>query len=446
MPCQTWWKVGCGPRGVSAARQALTAILVTLPGALLPGQPLGAEDWPAWRGPQGTGHSAESRAPLTWSASQSVKWKVPLDGPGNSSPIVVRGRVLITHAPAGTSLRGLRCYDRRTGELLWKHEVPWAEEEKTHQTNPPCSSSPVSDGQRVVAWYGSAGLWCYDLEGKVLWQRDLGRVEHIWGYGSSPVLHGDHVILNFGPGLNAFVVALDKHTGREVWRREFPDQKSETIDEYRGSWSTPVLLPGQGERAGSGDAPGHAGDLVLLSLPQRLWAVDLQTGEDRWSCGGLSNLVYTSPLIGERAVVVMCGYGGPALAVPFGGRGDQTEQVLWRHPRNPQRVGSGVIVGRHLYILNEPGIAWCLDVNSGEKTWEQRLGSGNSWCSMVHAAGRLYITNTAGTTFVLAPDPSACRVLAENPLGELTRASPAFSDGEIFIRTYQHLYCIAAAP
>ena len=180
--------------------------LVPLPA--LPG------DWLAWRGPLGTGISDEKNVPTTWSATENVKWKMPLDGPGNSTPIVVGKLVLITHSPAKSKARGLRAYDRTSGELVWKHEVEYAEKEPTHGTNPFCSASPTSDGERVIAWYGSAGLYCYDLAGNVLWQKDLGKVEHIWGYGSSPVLHENLVIFNYGPGLNAFVVALDKTLGR----------------------------------------------------------------------------------------------------------------------------------------------------------------------------------------------------------------------------------------
>jgi outer membrane protein assembly factor BamB len=389
-----------------------------------------AADWLQWRGPLGTGQADQANPALTWSKTENVKWKVPLDGPGNSSPIVVGQSVFIAHAPAGGPLRGLRSYDRTTGNLLWKHEVQYAAEETTHNTNPFCSPSPVSDGQRVIAWYGSAGLYCYDLAGKVLWHNDLGQVEHIWGFGASPMIYDNQVILNFGPGLNAFVAAFDRQSGVEVWRREFPGQKSEKFDEYRGSWSTPVVHRENGR------------DVLLLSLPERLWAVDPKSGVDLWSCGGLSKLVYTSPLIAGDIVIAMCGYGGPAIAVKSGGSGDQTEKILWTHPKNPQRVGSGVVAGGHIFILNEPGVAWCLDPATGEKKWEERLPGGVSWSSMNHVAGRLYVNNTAGTTFVLEPNADQCKILAENKLGETTRASPAFSNSQIFIRTYQNLYCI----
>lgn len=392
--------------------------------------PIGAEDWRAWRGPLGTGQSNEKGLPTTWSPSENIAWKVPLDGPGNSSPIVVGQKVFLTHSPARSTTRGLNCYDRKSGELLWKHEVEYAEDEPTHDTNPFCSASPVSDGERVIAWYGSAGLFCYDLAGNVQWQKDLGDVRHVWGYGASPIIHDNLVILSFGPGLTSFVAALDKRSGAEVWRKEYPGQKSDKLEEYRGSWSTPVVHR-------FGERP-----LLLLSLPETLRAVDSRTGDDVWTCGGLSKLVYTSPLVAGDTVIAMCGYGGPALAVKGTGKGDVTGQRLWLHPKNPQRVGSGVVVGDHLYILNEPGVAWCLDPQTGEQKWEERLGGGNSWSSMTHADGRIYISNTAGTTFVLDPSPEACKVVAENKLGELIRATPAFSDGQIFIRTYKHLYCI----
>ncbi len=396
--------------------------------------PLQAADWLAWRGPLGTGHSEEQSLPLTWSNTENVKWKVPLDGEGNSSPIVVGGKVFLTHAPKGSSVRGLRCYDRSTGELVWKHEVEYAGKDPSHNTNPQCASSPVSDGQRLIAWYGSAGLVCYDLDGKVLWQKDLGKVEHIWGYGSSPAIHENLVILNFGPGLNAFVAAFDKQSGDEIWRKTFPEQTSKEVGEFRGSWSTPVVATIGGRT------------LLLLSLPSKLYACDPKTGEEIWSCGGLANnLVYTSPLVAGDVVVAMCGYGGPAIAVRAGGTGDVTEtHKLWTHPRNSQRVGSGVVVAGLLYILNENGTFWCLDPQTGERNWETMRLGGRSWSSMTHAAGRLYVSNEAGTTFVLEPSTTEFKLLAENKLDELIRATPAFSDGQIFIRTYKHLYCIEA--
>ena len=395
-----------------------------------------AGDWPAWRGPLGTGVSDEKNVPLTWSKDENIKWKVTLEGPGNSTPIVAGSRVFVSSSPAKTKLRGLICLDRNTGKELWKQQVEAEELEATHATNPYCASSPVTDGKRVYAWHGIAGLHCYDMDGKELWKKDLGKVEHIWGYGSSPVLFKDLLILNFGPGVNAFVVALNKESGDEVWRKEYPQQKSKTEKEYRGSWSTPVIYEEKGQ------------PLMLLSLPQRLFAVDPQTGEEVWSCGGLKDLIYTSPLVAGEAIVTMGGFHSPALGVRSGGKGDVTEtHRLWHHEaRNPQRVGSGVAVGDYVYIMNEPGNTVCLDAKTGETKWEQRVGNtGNNWSSMCYADGRLYIVNRDGVTYVLEPNPQECKILAENDIGrELTRASLAISDGQIFLRTHENLYCIEA--
>lgn len=396
-----------------------------------------AGDWPQWRGPLGTGVSDETGVPVTWSKTENIRWKVPLDGPGNSTPIVLGKRVFLTHAPEKSNLRGIMCFDRNSGEVLWKHQVEYPAHEPTHSTNPYCSSSAVTDGKCVVAWYGSAGVFCYDLDGNILWQKDLGKVEHVWGYGSSPIIVGNLVILNFGPGLNAFVIALDKENGEQVWRKDFPGQTSQTIEEFRGSWSTPVLMK-DGSRF-----------VLLLSLPERLRALDPKNGGEIWHAGGNSKLLYTSPLIAGDAgdiVVAMSGYTGPAIAVRGGGSGDVTEtHRLWLHDmKNPQRVGSGVAVGKHVYILNEPGMAWCLDAETGEKKWEKRLGSKNSWSSMCYVEGRLYVPNMEGLTYVLEANPEECKVLAENDLGEQTRGSLAFSNGQIFQRTYKHLYCIEA--
>jgi outer membrane protein assembly factor BamB len=391
-----------------------------------------AQDWPQWRGPAGIGIAQNQKVPLTWSKTENVKWRVPLDGPGNSTPIVVGNLVLITHAPKDSPIRSLRASDRKTGDLVWKQEVEYAEEEPTHNTNPYCSASPTSDGERVVAWYGSAGLYGYDLQGKQLWHVDTGKVEHIWGFASSPLIYKNLVIQIVGPGLNAYVAAYDKTSGKEVWRKEYPGMVSKKFDEFRGSWSTPVVHREKN------------GDVLLLSLPQRLYAVNPLTGEEVWSCGGLKDLVYTSPIVAENIAVAMGGYGTPALAVETGGKGDVTEtKRLWQHPKNPQRVGSGVIVDGYIYILNEPGIAWCLDLKTGEKQWEQRVERGNSWSSAVLVNGRIYIPSTSGTTFVLEPSPEELKIVAKNELGEMTRGSLALSGGEVFLRTYQALYCIS---
>lgn len=391
-----------------------------------------AGNWPAWRGPLGTGVSDEKNLPVEWSQEKNVAWKVALPGEGNSTPIIWDDKVFVSCASDKGRMRSLICFNKATGEQLWAKTVQYAKAEKTHETNPYCSSSPVTDGERVVVWHGSAGIFCYSLMGEELWQQDLGEFDHIWGNASSPVIYKDLVVLNAGPGMRTFLIAMKKDSGEAVWRRTIADATSEKVDEFRGSWSTPILYQEKGR------------DLMAISMPKFLIAFDPLTGDTVWQSAGLSLLAYTSPLVSDEAIVAMSGYHGPAIAVKPGGTGDVTESHrLWQQEdKNPQRVGSGVLVEGHVYIFNEDGIAWCLDAVTGERKWEKRLG-GRSWSNMTYAEGHIYAINMDGTTYVLEATPAECKVIAENHLDELVRASHALSDGKIFIRTYQHLWCIA---
>jgi outer membrane protein assembly factor BamB len=391
-----------------------------------------AENWPAWRGPDGMGHSREKNPPLKWSATENIRWKAPLPGPGMSSPIVWGDRVFLTQSldPQGHR-RGLLCFDRKDGGFVWQREVAYGEKESTYQSEPHyCSASPVTDGERVVVSFGSAGVACYDFQGKQLWLRDLGKCEQIWGNASSPILYEDLVILNFGPGARTFLIALDRRTGKDVWKQDEPGGLyGEKPSEWVGSWSTPVVLRTK------------ARDELIMPWPDAVKAYAPRTGELLWSCKGNGRLVYASPLATEEVVVSLSGFSGPSMAVRPGGKGDVTEtHRLWRQERSPQRIGSGVLVGDHVYILNHVGTVQCIEWRTGKSLWEERVGAG-AWGSMVHADGRLYVTNQRGETLVLAAKPQL-EVLSRNPLGERSQSSPAFSDGDLFIRTYGHLWCI----
>lgn len=397
---------------------------------------LTATDWPTWRGPL-VGAPQHTGVPVTWSATDNVKWKTALDLPGNSSPIVVADRVFITAGTADGARRALVAFDAETGIHLWTKSREAKPKELTHETNPYGASSPVSDGERVYVWHGSAGAAAYDVDGKELWTVDLGEFKHIWGYASSPVVVDGKVILSCGPGIKAFLIALDAKTGEQVWRRDLPEAQSKDEKEFKGSWSTPTVLPA---------AEGEAAAQVLLSLPGELRSFNAANGNDVWTCKGLGPLAYTSPLLSAHKppiAVAMSGYHGAALACRVGGTGDITADArLWLHDQmNPQRVGSGTIVGDHVYILNENGIAWCLELATGKKVWEQRISS-PSWSTMMHVDGRLYVSNMQGETLVLKPNPEKCEVIATNKVdGELTRASLAFAGKRIYQRTYKHLYC-----
>lgn len=391
--------------------------------------PAWADNWPAWRGPTGQGHCAETNLPLKWSTTENVKWKVAMPAPGNSTPVIWETRIFITQSNKECTKRGLMCLDRADGKLLWKHEIDYAAKE-TGVAPPyyPCAASPVTDGHHIVVSYGSAGMYCYDFSGKVLWKRDdLGKWSHTYGNASSPVLHGDRAILWCGPDAKQTrLLAVHKKTGVTLWEHR----------EEHGSWSTPLIVRVDGQ------------DELLLSMPEGLKGFDPTTGKLLWRCDGLTRLVYNSPLFaphpsGKGGVgVAMSGYGGAALAVKVGGSGDITNDRLWHHPRNTQRVGSGVIVGEHLYILEANGVPHCYELLSGQQVWKTspRLGE-VSWSSMVAAAGRLYVLTQDGTTHVLAANPTY-QLLASNSLGEYTNSSLAVSNGELFVRTWEHLWCI----
>lgn len=393
--------------------------------------PLSAADWLQWRGNSGNGVSSEKNLPREWAADRNIAWKVSLPGEGNSTPIIVGDQVFITCPTDGGKKRHLIAYDKKSGKENWRATVDFPDEEVTHATNPQCSGSPVSDGKVVVVWHGSAGLHCYKLTGEKLWSAELGKFEHIWGVGSSPVIFEDNVILSAGPGLTAFVASYKLLDGTETWRKEFEGAKSTKPDEFRGSWATPVVYSVQGKPT------------LFLGLPQKFYALDPKTGDEIWSATGLSDLVYTSALVNDQYAVAMCGYTGPALAIKHGGQGDVSEShKAWlTTKKNPQRVGSGVIVDGHIYIYNENGIVWCIELATGKTAWQERIG-GESWSSAVYADEHFYVTDMSGVTHVLKVSPEGVETVAQNSIPEMTRASLAISDGKFYLRTYQHLYCI----
>ena len=402
-----------------------------------------AENWPNWRGPEGTGISNEKTLPLNWSATENIKWKVPLPEAGNSSPIVWKDRVFV--AQNAGQRRTVMAFDRKDGKVLWQQGPTHSEKERTHPTNPYCSATPVTDGERVIAWFGSAGLWCWDLEGKEQWHLDLGKQDHEWGYASSPVIHGDVCFLNFGPGDRSFLLAVDKRTGKELWKNDIPnitpklprnDGFGAAADGMTGSWCTPLIVPGK------------SGASLLMTWPEKLAAYDPGTGKERWAAGGINPLIYTSTMAGEGVIIGSGGYGGSTVAVKVAD--DQTKaERLWFKARDKQRIGSGVITGGHLYILNTPGTAQCINLQTGDTVWEERLigstAKGESWSSMLLAGDRIYVPNQASDTFVLRAAPKFEK-LAVNSLGDgLNNSSLAASDGDLFLRTHKHLWCIGAS-
>jgi outer membrane protein assembly factor BamB len=391
-----------------------------------------AGNWPGWRGPSGDGVVKESKVPLKWSSTENIRWKVPLPERGNSSPVVWGNRIFLTQALEAEKQRTLMCLDRETGKTLWHAKVAFEGEDVSHSTNPYCSASPITDGERVIVWYGSAGVHCYDLEGKLLWQRDLGVQKHDFGYGSSPILHEDLCILNFGPGDRSFVIAMNKETGETVWQVDVPDAEMQ----YQGpiySYSTPIVIDQEGI------------PVLVTAYPARLVGLNPKTGEELWRCEGLDQNVGSSPVYGDGVAVIMAGFRGQSIAFTPKGKGDLTESHrLWQIRQAV--LSTGVIHDGHFYALKSSGVAMCLDLQKGTVVWEERLASpeanNNSWSSMNLVGDKIYVPNQSGVTFVLKAAPKF-EVLAVNRIEpELTNASLAFADGQIYLRTHTHLWCI----
>ncbi|MCX7824083.1 MAG: PQQ-like beta-propeller repeat protein [Verrucomicrobiae bacterium] len=400
-----------------------------------------AANWPAWRGgAAGSGITTESNLPLKWSDTENIRWRVKLPERGNATPVVWGERVFITQAIEAEHRRTLMCFHRADGRLLWQKGVVYAEPERTHQSNPYCSASPVTDGERVITSFGSAGLVCYDMNGNELWRRDLGKLDHIWGNASSPVIYKNLCIHYHGPAKGAFLTALDKKTGRTLWKFDEPEwDATGRTDGFAGrtngvvgTWSTPIVV-----RA------GHRDELVL-SFPMETIAFDPATGRVLWRCGGLNPLVYNSAIFGEGVVVAMGGYHGNSLAVKAGGEGDVTAtRRLWHQVRAKGGIGSGVIKDGRIYF--PAGQVCCLELATGKTVWEERIRGtkGGSWSSMLLAGDRIYLPLQSGDIVVVKAGPKF-ELLAVNSLKEPTNSSLAASNGELFFRTQQTLWCISA--
>jgi len=309
-----------------------------------------AANWPAWRGPGGSGLTAEKQLPLHWSTNENVSWSVPLPDRGNSTPIVWRGRVFITQAVPTESRLTVMCLDRHTGKSLWQSGVTWKEKEPTNDENPPCTPSPVTDGKRVIAWFGSAGVVCYDFTGRELWRRDLGRQTHQWGYASSPVLYRGWCLLNFGPGDRSFVVALDKTTGRMMWKVEIPAVASADVS---------IGLP----------------DRVSVAIVERQPIVIWRVGERRLLVdqGGLlfAELASSGALPSVDALPIVNDSRTTAASLGIGMRLDTVDlDAAFRLASlTPAQIGSGA-AALTVAVTDENGFV----VSSGPKGWEAIFG------------------------------------------------------------------------
>ena len=389
-----------------------------------PGHDGAVEDWPQFRGPTGQGHSAERGLPLDWSESRNIVWKTAVPGAGWSSPVIAGGRVWLT-AAVGDSLRAL-AFDRATGREVVNVEVFRADRSgNLNPKNNRASPTPIVSGDRVYVHFGADGTAALSETGEIVWRTRL-RYESQHGGGGSPALHDGLLIVNCdGNGGDAFVVALDARTGKTRWktsRRSPADQ----------AYSTPLLI-----RAGDRDAVVSVGAF-------RAAAYDPATGKEIWRVSygdGFSNV--PRPVYGHGLVYIATGFQQPALiAVRPDGSGDVSQShIAWTLRRAAPYTPSPILVGDELYLVNDVGIASCVDAKTGALHWQQRLG-GNYSASPVYAEGRIYFLSEEGAGTVIAPG-TAFRRLAASQLDGAILASMAVADHAFFIRTDTHLYRIA---
>lgn len=410
--------------------------------------------WPQWRGPLANGVAPYAEPPVEWNENKNIRWKMALPGKGHSSPIVVRDRVfLMTAAPVGQAQKPVfdsapgvhdsvpvthrhqyivLAVSRRDGRVLWEQVVreEWPHE-GGHETGSPASNSPVTDGAFVYAFFGSRGLYCLDWNGVVKWQKDLGRMQtlHAHGEGSSPVLDGDTLVVNWDHEGASFLYAFDKSTGQQRWKVS-RDEKT--------SWSTPLVVEHEGKRQ------------IVVSATKRVRGYDLATGAQLWECAGLTDNVVSSPVHYQGLIVTGNSYYQQAmLAIRLAGaKGDitGTDRVAWQLNRLTPYVSSPLLYDDTLYFLrHNQNILSRLEPATGKPRGEPlRLDGIRDFIfgSPVGAAGRVYITARDGTTIVLRHNRENA-TLAVNHLDDSFSASPALVDGELYLRGERLLYCIA---
>ncbi len=408
-------------------------------------------EWPQWRGPAANGVAAtNANPPVEWSATKNVAWVADIPGQGSATPIVIGNQVIVLSAeatdrpaekppvkradsktePPGVYYKfRVTSIDRSTGGILWQklatEQVP---HEGTHPTHTYAAGSPVTDGRTIFCSFGSRGIFAYSLTGDLLWQKDLGDMNTRFGWGEAvtPAIAGELLIVNWDQEENSFIVALDKSTGEERWRKERPGEAT--------SWNTPLITK-------DGD---HT--LAIVNGSGKARAYDVKNGEVVWECGGQTTNAIPSAVRFEDIVVLMSGYkGAAAFAIPVNAAGDVTgsPKIRWSHTEGTPYVPSPAASGHRLYFTGgNNDILTVLDLNTGKPLVEkQRLGIGNTYASPLIAAGRVYFVGREGTMVVVRDDDSA-EVLAKNVIADTFDASPVAVDDQLFLRSWTKLYCV----
>jgi outer membrane protein assembly factor BamB len=410
---------------------------------------LSADNWPHWRGPARNGLSTEKNLPVKWSAAatDSILWKLPMPALSGSTPIIWGNRIFLSVADPlpdtgeKPSLH-LWCVDRAKGTILW--QKPLGGGNRMYRKQNQSSPSPVTDGTNVWVMTGNGILKAFDFAGKELWARDIqadhGRFGLNWGYGSSPLLHGDSLYVQVLHGMRtddpSYLLRINKLTGKTTWRAERP---TNAIQESPDSYTTPAVAK-----------VGNAEELVITG-GDVVTGHDFATGKELWRVDGLNPQnnpnyrIVASPVVHGDLVIAPTRVK-PMLAIKAGGRGDVTKtHVLWSFDNGPD-VPTPVTDGTYVYSVTDNGVVYCLDAKTGKEIYgRQRLRPGTYSGSFVLADGKLYVTNEDGVTSVVKAGPEF-QVLSENEFEDYSLSSPAISGGTMYFRTTKFLWAIANKP
>jgi outer membrane protein assembly factor BamB len=411
---------------------------LALVGLLALAGPAGADNWPRFRGPNGTGMSADKDVPVKWNLKENVLWQVPVPGVGNGSPVVWGDRLYLQASSADGTERSLSCLDARNGKTLWKQTIP-AQKAPAHKFNSLASSTPAIDGERVYAffWDGNTiGLYAYTLDGKPVWKRNLGGWTSQHGPGHSPMVHDGRVFLLNDQDGTSVLVALHAKTGETAW--EAPRKP------FRSCYSTPFVL----------DRPDGTTELIVTSTAG-ISGCDPKTGKENWSYTwhftGMALRTVASSVAANGVVFAASGDGSGArhfIAVKLGGQGDVTgTNLLWETRKKFPYVPCMLAQGNFLFTVNDEGLAGCYQGQTGEEVWSQRLiqGRGGVTASPILVDGKIVVVDDDGEVYVLEAGPEF-KLIARNSLKDPVSATPAVADGKLYIRGRNNLFCIGKRP
>jgi outer membrane protein assembly factor BamB len=393
-------------------------------------------DWTRFRGPNGTGVAADKDIPVRWDLEKDLVWKVPMPGPGNSSPVIWGDRLFVQSPNKDGSQRQLLCLSVKDGSTLWSRGIPARVSTKggkklVHPKNTLCSSSPAVDAERVyvVLWdNNNLYLQVYTHAGEPVWAKDLGTYTSEHGPGASPIVFEGKVYFNNDQDGKAVLLCFDAKTGDEVWHA---DRAA-----FRACYSSPFFR----------DLPGGKKELILVSTTA-VTGYDPDKGTKHWSWqwkfAGKGLRTTASPLYADGVLLCFSGDGGGdrySVALQLG----ETPKMLWENRKELPYVPTPVLAGNYLYLANDKGFAGCYDIKSGKKMWFERLAD-EFTASLVLIDGKVYAIDEQGDVFVFEANPAKLNVLAKNSLNEIVRATPAVADNRLFIRGHKNLYCIGKA-